>query len=129
MKEFISAVEEVLAEDAAIEDKDIIKFKVDGRELHAHPLSEGQLVFMMAAMGRGQTNDSRFASIINVMLSSLRGNDRDWLESRLLSDDPKERIPVKTIEAIFEHLTEQWFSEAHPTQPSSASAPTEPSIS
>jgi hypothetical protein len=76
---------------------------------------------MLASLGRGQSSESRFASIINIMMSSLRDADADYLESRLLSRDPKDRLPVEQIEAIFEFLTTEWF--ARPTQPPSDSAP------
>lgn len=136
MKEFITAVEEVLDEETwegkvkalvasgktreeAEEEADkkfgVVAFKLDDRVLRAHPLSEGQLAFMMASLGRGQTNDQRFASIINIMLASLQGDDKDFLESRLL--EPKSsprRIPLKVLEGIFEHLIEEWFRPSVP---------------
>lgn len=127
MKEFISAVEDVVNEDNPELDSDgkpvekYIAFKVDGRELRAYEPTDGQLTFMLAALGRGQTKDQRFASIINIMLETLRDDDRDYMESRLLTRDPKKRLPVSTIEKIFEHLTEEWF--ARPTQSPSDSAP------
>lgn len=145
MKEFVTAVEDVMAEDereakvvalveagktreeaeAEVDSEDFIAFKVDGRELHAYQPTDGQLAFMLAALGRGQSTDQRFAAIINIMLASLRDDDADYLEGRLLSRDPKKRLPIKQVEAIFEHLTEGWFGR--PTQPSSGSAPSEPS--
>lgn len=91
-----------------------IEFELDGRTLHAYRPTEGQLAFMLAALGRGQTSDSRTAAIINVMMESLRDDDKDWFEARLLTKDPKKRLGVKTIEAVFEYLTEEWF--ARPTQ-------------
>lgn len=136
MKEFITAAEEVAEEDdyeskiKALVDSGktpeeaeaevektlgIIAFKVDGRVLKAHPPTDGQLAFMLASLGRGQTQDQRFAAIINIMLSCLRDDDKDHLESRLLSRDDKARLPIKQIEAIFEHLVEEWF--ARPTPP------------
>jgi hypothetical protein len=133
VKEFITAVEEVVAEDeneakikalmeqgksreeAEAEVEQYTEFKVDGRVLRAYQPTDGQLTFMLAALGRGQTNDQRFAAIINIMLASLRDEDADYLEQRLLARNPKERLPVTQIEAIFEHLTEEWF--ARPTQP------------
>lgn len=122
MKEFITAVEEVVREDNGEEvEEQFIAFKVDGRELHAYPPTDGQLAFMLAALGRGQSADQRFAAIINIMLSSLRDADRDYLEGRLLIRDPKQRLSMPTIEGIFEHLTEEWF--ARPTQQPSGSAP------
>lgn len=141
MKEFITAVEDVLVEDerkdkiealvaqgktreeaeAEVEiEEGIVTFKVDGRVLKAYPPNDGQLTFMLAALGRGQSQDQRFASIINIMMSALRGDDQDYLESRLLERDPRTRLPVKKIEEIFEYLTEEWF--ARPTQPASGSA-------
>lgn len=128
MKEFTTAVEEVVSEDdreekvlALVEagktreeaeaevPEGFVAFKIDGREMHAFPPTDGQLAFMLAALGRGQTADSRFAAIINIMLESLRDEDKDYLESRLLTRDPKKRLGMKQVEAIFEHLTEEWF--------------------
>jgi len=121
VKEFVTAVAEVEQEtDGTPVEEQFVAFKVDGHELHAYPPTDGQLAFMLAALGRGQTQDQRFAAIINIMLSSLRNEDADYLESRLLSRDPKVRLPIKQVEAIFEHLTEEWF--ARPTQPASDSA-------
>lgn len=126
MKEFITAVEEIQAEDEGTKPEDqYVAFKVDGRELHAYPPTDGQLVFMLANLGRGQSQDKRFAAIINIMLSSMRDDDADYLESRLLTRDKNDRLPVQQIEAIFEHLSEEWFGGGpgsdRPTQPSSGS--------
>lgn len=144
MKEFITAVEEIADADAReekiaalvaegksredaeaeVDGTSYVPFKVDGRELHAYMPNDGQLAFLLASMGRGQTQDGRFASIINVMLASLRDDDADYLESRLLTKDPKKRLPIQQVEAIFEHLVEEWF--ARPTQASSGSASSPP---
>jgi hypothetical protein len=141
VKEFTTAVEEVLEEDereakikalveqgksreeaeAEVDDEKPVEFMLDGRVLKAYPPTEGQLIFMMAAMGRGQSQESRFASIINIMMESLRDEDQDYLEARLLTRDPKQRLRAPKIEEIFEYLTEEWF--ARPTQPPSDSAP------
>lgn len=86
-----------------------VGFKIDGRLMLAYPPTDGQLAFMLATLGRGQTSDGRFASIINVMLSCLRDSDKDYFESRLLEQDIKKRIGVKKIEEVFEYLTEEWF--------------------
>lgn len=128
MKEFTTAFEELAEEDdraaqiAALVAKGktqeeaeaevpeaFIPFMVDGKELHAYPPTDGQLTFMLAALGRGQSNEARFASIINIMMESLRDEDKDYLESRLLTRNPKKRLPVTQVEAIFEYLVEQWF--------------------
>lgn len=139
MKEFVTAFEEAAEEDdneakvkalmeqgktedeARAEVEPYVEFKVDDRVLRAYHPTDGQLTFMLAALGRGQASEARFASIINLMLSSLRDDDAIYLEGRLLSRDPKKRLPVKQIEAIFEYLMEEWF--ARPTQPQSDSAP------
>lgn len=142
MREFTSAIEEIeyeaereqriaalIAEgktraEAVEETEPYVEFKVDDRVLRAYNPTEGQLTFMMASMGRGQSQSSRFANMINVMLESLRGDDKDYLEERLLTRGPN-RLPVKTIEQIFEGLVEDWF--ARPTQPASGSAGSQPS--
>lgn len=148
MKEFISAVEQVEVEDER-EDKILalmkpveeggkgltrekaeaeidrgvpVEFSLDGRMMLAYPPSSGQLIFLMASMGRGQTNEGRLASIVNVMLESLDGSDKDYFESRLLSSKKKDQIDPSIIEGIFEYLTEGWFGNARPTQPASISA-------
>lgn len=138
MKEFITAVDEVIEadeneaaiaalvaegktrEEAEAEVGGFVEFKLDGRVMRAYKPNDGQLIFLMAALGRGQTKESRFASIINIMFESLREEDKDHMESRLLSRDPKTRLKPAEIESIFEHLSEEWF--ARPTQPPSASA-------
>lgn len=140
MKEFTTAVEDVIAEDERelkilalieagksrteaedeVDDDKPIEFKVDGRVMHAYRPTDGQLAFMLAALGRGQTSDSRFAAILNIMFEALSPEDKDYLEARMLTRDPKKRIPMQKIEEIFEHLTEEWF--ARPTQSQSGSA-------
>lgn len=107
-------------EEAEQEVDPYIEFDLDGRVMRAYRPIEGQVVFMMAALGRGQSKESRFASILNIMFESLRPDDKDHLEARLLSRDPKVRLPMKQIEAIFEFCVEGWF--ARPTQPPSDSA-------
>jgi hypothetical protein len=145
VKEFITAVEEVVADDereakivalveqgksreeaeAEVDEDPYVEFKVDDRVLRAYMPTDGQLAFMLAALGRGQSQDQRFAAIINIMLSSLRDEDQDYLEGRLLDRDPKRRLKMPMVEQIFEHLTEEWF--ARPTQSPSGSAPSQPS--
>lgn len=122
MKEFVTAFDEAAqeAEGTPVEEQ-YVEFKLDGRTIRAYEPTEGQLAFMLAAMGRGQSDDGRFAAIVNIVLSCLRSSDRDYMEARLLSRDPKERLPLKQVEAIVEHLTEEWFGR--PTQPQSDSAP------
>lgn len=123
MKEFISAIEADTAEENG--DERTVNFKLDGREMVAYYPTDGQLTFLLATMGRGQTDDGRFASIINIMLSCLRDADRDHFEARLLTRDPKQRLKPDVIEKVFEHLMEEWFGD--PTQSSSDSAPSLPS--
>jgi hypothetical protein len=103
-----------------IVDRDAEGNETSRRTLRAYPPHEGQLIFMMAALGRGQSNEQRFAAIVNIMMSSLRDEDADYLEGRLLERDPKKRLNGKMVEAIFEGLAEEWF--ARPTQSPSGSA-------
>lgn len=126
MKEFITAFAEAVSEASGTPaDEQYVAFKVDGRELHAYPPTEGQIAFMLAALGRGQSADQRFGAIINIMLSSMRGEDADYLEERLLTRDPKMKLPIEQVEAIFEYLSGEWF--ARPTQQPSDSAGSPPS--
>ena len=120
MKEFTTAVNEVMDEAEDVTEDPYIEFKLDGRVMRAFEPTEGQLIYMAAAMGRGQSNNDRFGAIINLMLGTLREEDRDYVESRLLSRDPQTRISVQQLEGIFEHLTSEWF--ARPTQSPSDSA-------
>lgn len=136
MKEFILAVEDEAAEQeredgiAALMAKDEsltreqaevqydrgapTPFKIGDRVLNAYKPNETQLIFLLASLGRGQSKESRMASIVNVMLESLAEDDKDWFEERLLTSDPKKRIPPKLIESVFEYLTGEWFREAVP---------------
>lgn len=123
MKEFTTAMEDLVAEQEGVEEK-FTEFNLDGVTLRSYHPTEGQLLFMMAAMGRGQSDQSRFASIINIMLSTFKDSDRDHFEGRLLSRDPKDMLPVKQVEQIFEFLTEEWF--ARPTTPPSDSVGSPP---
>lgn len=141
MKEFVSAISDIEYEDQRREKIDeliaqgkteeeaekqlddeegLIAFKLDDVVLKAYPPTDGQLTFMLASLGRGQTTDQRFASIINIMMSCLRDEDQDYLESRLLTRNHRERLGVKQIEEIFEYLVGEWF--ARPTQSPSDSA-------
>ena len=86
-----------------------VEFKIGDRVLKAYKPNETQLIFLLASLGRGQSKTSRMASIVNVMLESLDGDDKDWFEERLLSSSPTMRIAPKTIEGVFEYLTAEWF--------------------
>lgn len=107
MKEFVSAVQENLDEATA----DVIKFKIDGKEVHAKRPHSGQLTFMLAALGRGQDDSQRYASLINLLCATLRPEDSDYLQGRLIEPDPKKRLPLQVVEEVFEFLVEEWFRE------------------
>lgn len=92
----------------------VVRFKLDDRIMTAKAPTPGQLVFMMATMGRGQTKDSRFAAILNIMFETLDPDSKDYLESRLLTGDGKKALELENLEGIFEYLAEEWF--ATPTQ-------------
>lgn len=138
MKEFVVAVADSMAEDAGVEEGVLEfalvdevrygtdaetgepKFKQVKRVLTAYPPSPNQLAFLMATMGRGQSDASRFGSYINVMLNSLRGDDKDYFEERLLESDPRRRIPMEQVEEIFMYLTEEWFARPSESQSDSS---------
>ena len=120
MKEFISAVNDSLD----VSDEDFVEFKVDDRVLRSYTPHAGQLTFMLAALGRGQSNDAKFASIINLVMSTLQEEDADYLEGRLLERNPRNRLSVETVEQVVEYLVEEWF--ATPTKSPSDSVPSPP---
>lgn len=125
MKEFVSAIEEVESEnEAENEAEKPLEFKLDGRVMHAYKPNEGQLTFMLAAMGRGQSREDRFASIVNIMMASLRDEDQDYFESRLLTRG-EDRLKMPVIQSVFEYLIGEWF--ATPTQDASDSVSSLPS--
>jgi hypothetical protein len=132
LREFIVAADELEKEqdgtpvaeqyiEIPIVDQDENGKEISRRVLRAYPPTDGQLTFMLAALGRGQTSDQRFAAIINIMLSAMRDEDQDNMEQRLLSRDSKVRLPIKVVEEIFEELIAEWFGR--PTKPQSDSAP------
>lgn len=91
-----------------------VEFKMDGRTIRAYTPTPGQLTFLLASMGRGQTRDSRFSSIVNIMMETFDEDGRDYLESRLITRIPSKMLQLESLEKIFEHLVEEWFST--PTQ-------------
>lgn len=93
------------------DEKKAVKFKLRERELTAYQPHDGQMAFLLANLGRGQTSDGRFAAIVNIMTECLRGSDKDYFESLLLTGDRKKRLRLKTLEGIFEHLTASWFQD------------------
>lgn len=105
------------AEDKAYEEEDekkAVHFTLREREMTAYQPHDGQMAFLLANLGRGQTSDGRFAAIVNIMTECLRGGDKDYFESLLLTGDRKKRLKLKTLEGIFEYLTEQWFRDDVP---------------
>lgn len=109
-----------LVPDGTEEDGVTVKYKKVDRVLTAYPPNDGQMAFLLATTGRGQSNEQRFAGIINIMLSCLDENDADYFEGRLLSRDPRKKLGIQIVESIFAHLTEEWFG--HPTDEPSGSA-------
>jgi len=134
MKEFVSAVEDIAAEDereakiaalieqgktreeaeAEVPNEDYVEFSIDGRAMKAYRPEPAQLAFLLAALGRGQTKTSRFAAIMNIMFESLDEDDKDYLEGRMLTRDPQKRLSMKTIEEVFEYITSEWFRSPLP---------------
>ena len=96
-----------------VDSVDYTEFKLDKRVMRAYKPNSTTLAFMLATLGRGQTKDQRFGAIMNIMFESLRDEDKDHLESRMLTRGPNQ-IKMEQIEEIFEYLIEEWF--ATPTQ-------------
>lgn len=96
-----------------VDSVDYTEFKLDGRTMRAYKPNSTTLAFMLATLGRGQTKDQRFGAIMNIMFEALRDDDKDHLESRMLTRGTNQ-IKMEQIEEIFEFLVEEWF--ATPTQ-------------
>lgn len=86
----------------------------DGNEIiiseftfEAQDPTEGQLVFLMSAMGRGQTGAQRVASVVNFLNAVLEPSSADYLAMRLLDRDAP--LPDEAIEEIFRAFAEDWF--------------------
>lgn len=120
VKEFVTAVAE---DEKNLEEEDFVEFKLDGRLMKAYTPTSGQLVMLNAGLGRGQTDDQRFATILNFMFGCLEDADKDHLESRLLDRSKRHRMNLDQLEEIFEYLMEEWFGR--PTKPSTDSASTQ----
>lgn len=127
MKQFTSAAIESLNETEGVKSDEFIEFELDDRKIKAYQPTPQQLTFMLAALGRGQATDAKYASIINLMLSTLDDEDAAYMEGRLLERDPRRRLSMDLLEQIFEFLVSEWF--ARPTQPPSDSAPSESTTS
>lgn len=118
VKEFITAVKD---DEADLEKDDFIEFKLDGRTMKAYTPTSGQLIMINATLaGRGQTNEQRFATMLNFLFSSMDPEDCDHIESRLMTRVPSRRLEMEQLEDIFSFLMEEWFGR--PSQPSSDSA-------
>lgn len=120
VKEFVTAVAE---DEKNLEEDDFVEFKLDGRLMKAYTPTSGQLVMLNAGLGRGQTNDQRFATILNFMFGCLDDDDKDHLEARLLDRARSKRMQLDQLQEIFEYLMEEWFGR--PTNPSTDSASTQ----
>lgn len=96
--------------ESIVDDDPYTDFMLDGRQMRAYQPTSGQLAFMMASMGRGQTSDQRFSAILNIMFECLRDDDKDHLESRMLTRDKKKRLDLVVLERIFEGLAKEWFA-------------------
>lgn len=127
MKKFVTALEETMENETPKTEDEVrgtpITYDLDGRVMKAYKPHEGQLTFMMAGLGRGQTDDQRYATIVNIIMAAHTGADEDHLQSRLIENDPKKRLRLPQLEQIFEYLIEEWFAD--PTRESSDSADSE----
>lgn len=100
--------------ESEVDEDPYTEFNLDGRIMRAYQPTSGQLAFMLASLGRGQTSDQRFAAILNIMFECLREDDKDHLESRMLTRDKSKKLDLPVLERIFEGLTSEWF--ARPTE-------------
>lgn len=117
MKEFRTAAADVIDDPETTDEeteRSFVVVKLDDREIKFYEPNDGQLVVMMTALARGMNSAQRVATFMSTLLNSMSEEDRDYIEGRLVSSDPKFRITASELEPIFEHVMSEWFG--NPTQ-------------
>lgn len=102
MKEFITAVEAVEAEDEDLG----TPFMVDGVECRAYAPSDGQLAMLVVSISKRSSQHEKIAGIINFFDSTLDEESREYITDRLL--DRTDPFGVVQVEEIIEFLIEEW---------------------
>lgn len=96
-----------------------IEFEVDDDTFTAHPPTQEQVLFIVAAQADGRDMASRAAAIIDFLDAIIADDDeRHLFRKRLM--DPKDSLDFGKVEEIIEWLVEQWSGD-RPTKPSSDS--------
>ena len=115
MKEFTTAAK-AAADDPDAAEAEVIRFKVDGRDIEMLPPSEGQVAILLAGASDLSSTPETVASAINFFMSLLRNReDITYFKRRLLSHD--DNFGADQVAEIVQWLVEEWT--ARPTkQPS-----------
>lgn len=111
MREFVTAVaQEVQAE------KDPITFVVkrtdaegavvEERELVAHYPTDGQVMMLMASMGRHTGMSDKIAGFIDFFVEVLDDDGHQYIVSRLL--DREDEFGMSEVSDIMAYLMEEW---------------------
>lgn len=117
MQEFEAAVDAEQSDDQPIGvDIDELSAEEHGK-VYAYRPADGQLALLLASQGRGMAVTDTIAAIVNFFLSLFEGDDRFYIEERLLSRT--RNIELERMQEIVEELSEKW--SARPTQPPSDS--------
>lgn len=110
MREFITAVA------AVVEDEDGTHFPIkevdaEGNVIHvqdcvAYKPAEGQVIMMMAGLGRHGTMADKVSSIINFLADTVDETTHAYLVSRLLNRN--DEFGLEQVQEILEALMEEW---------------------
>ena len=105
MKEFTTAAKAVAASgDGAV--GEILKAKVDGREIAFHPPTEGAMAVLLAASAGLMPDMEAAANYINFFFSLVDDRDSRYLRQKLFSDE--DDFGLDEIKDITVWLIEEW---------------------
>lgn len=117
MKQFVTAVAQ--SEPNEDGEEGALEFDLDGRIIHIHRPSDGQLGMVIAGIGPGRKLDQKIAHAINFFVGLVDDEDYDHVVGRLM--DRKDPFNLPQVEEIIKWLVEEWTG--NPTRPPSGSTP------
>lgn len=115
MKEFNTAVDEAVIEEAPLE------FMIDGQEVRAFRPTDGQMAMLMASMGRHTSEATRLAGIIDFFVTVMDDESHQYVVDRLLSrTDP---LGLEQVTDVMMWMIEEWSGRPTPPPSGSTSSP------
>jgi len=119
VREFETAIKEVVEADEDGLLPGDVEFKVDGQRLVAHQPSDGQIIYLMANTAKNSSMQQQVAGAINFFTAVLDEKSKPYVIDRLL--DYEDDFGIEQVQDIMEFLIEEW-SGGRPTKSPSASS-------